>query len=171
MHILAIVAAVLGGLAVWYWRIQMLRDAGSDAIDMVGRIRGAHRRRKFSRQAEASVLGTVDDPALAAAIYLFAVAAEGEQTAKGVAKDTITRHIAAIARPDKLDETIAYAEWAARQVVDSRDCVRRFKPLWLETLQQQERAHLVAMAEDAIGPAPAPAQKLAHEALRASLAA
>lgn len=170
MHILALLGVLIGGAAVWYWRIKTMRDMGSDVIDAVGRARGAYRMHNFKRKAESSVLNSVDDPALAAAIFLFVLANE-HSGGQHLAKDEIGRQLAPIIPAGKQDEMIAYAEWAARSVLDARDCVRRFKMLWRDSLTIGEREELIDMAKAVNGltPAPTNTQKLAIEALRTAL--
>jgi hypothetical protein len=170
MHIIAIAMALLGGVAVWDWRFKALGDAGRDAIDLVGRARGAFRMRRFRKASEASILTTVDDPALAAAILLFAIA--GERPAGSEPAPQVVRfELGDIVAPDKLDETIAYAEWAARAVADPRDCVRRFTALWRDKLTADERGELLEMAAHVTGPAPATHQQVVLGALRTALIA
>lgn len=170
MHIIVLLGAIIGGIAVWYWRFKAMRDVGSDMVDAVGRVRGAYRMRSFKNKAEASVLNSVDDPALAAAIFLFALSNENSDAAH-LAKAEIARQVAAIMPAGKEDEFLAYAEWAARSVVDARDCIRRFKSLWLEHLTISERRDLIGMAEavNALTPAPTNTQTLAIEALQTAL--
>lgn len=170
MHILAILAAIAAGAAVWYWRVRAMRDAGSEIADAVWRARGAIARHNFRNKAEGSVLTSVDDPVLAAAIFLFALANESGIDDRVAAE--IRRQLSTIANPHDLDEVMAYAAWATRSVIDARDCVRRFKQLWRDNLTLNERRHLVAMAVAVRGAAPgaAAAQKLAIEMLQTALA-
>jgi hypothetical protein len=172
MHIIAIIGAIIGGIAIWYWRFKMVRDVGNDVADAVGRVRGAYRMRNFKKKAEASVLNSVDDPALAAGIFLFALANENAE-AEHLAKPEIARQLEPIVDPDKHEEYVAYAEWAARSVVDARDCIRRFKTLWREQLSLAERGHLIEIAQaiTALTPNPTNTQKLAIESLNTALGA
>lgn len=170
MHILAILGAVMAGAAIWYWRVRTMHEAGSEVVDALGRVRGAYRRYTFRKKAEDSVLATVDDPAMAAAIFLFALANEGGISDRAVAE--IRRQLSSIAAPDRLDETLAYAAWAAHSVVDSRDCIRRYKDLWRAQLTMVERQHLLSMAVAvrAVAARPDYTQKLAIDKLQAALA-
>lgn len=170
MHIIAFLGVVVGAISIWYWRYKMMRDVGSDVLDAAGRLRGAYRMHNFKRKAESSVLASVDDPALGAAIFLFALANEADGTAH-LAGPEIRRQLASIVPADKMDEFIAYAEWAAKSVVDARDCVRRFRTLWREHLTVSERGELVGMAEAvaALAPSRAHSQTLAIEALDTAL--
>ena len=170
MHILAILAAIAAGAAVWYWRVRAMRDAGSEIADAVWRARGAIARHNFWNTAVGSVVTSVDDPVLAAAIFLFALANESGIDDRVAAE--IRRQLSTIANPHDLDEVMAYAAWATRSVIDARDCVRRFKQLWRDNLTLNERRHLVAMAVAVRSAAPgaAAAQKLAIEMLQTALA-
>ena len=170
MHILGLLVAVIAGAGVWYWRYKMFRDVGGEVLDAVGRAQGALRTRNFRKKAEASVLNAVDDPALAAALFLFSLSNENA-AGEHLAEAEIRRQIEPIVPHGKLDEFIAYASWAARGVVDSRDCIRRFKPLWREHLDAAERDQLIEMAEAvvALPEQPEHSQTMAIEALRTAL--
>ena len=170
MHIIALLGVVIGAIGVWYWRYKTMRDVGGEVLDAVGRARGAYRMHNFKKKAEGSVLASVDDPALGAAIFLFALANEANGTAH-LAEAEIRRQVAAIVPAEKMDEFIAYAGWAARSVIDARDCVRRFKTLWRDTLTIGERRELIGMAEAIVALAPKRehSQTLAIEALDTAL--
>jgi hypothetical protein len=170
MHILALLGVIIGGIGVWYWRYKAMRDVGNEVIDAVGRARGAYRMHNFKKKAESSVLASVDDPALAAAIFLFALANENAAGAH-LAEAEIRRQLAPILPADKAEEMLAYAAWAARSVVDSRDCIRRFKPLWRDSLTLVEREDLTGMARAIVNLTPKPehSQRLAIEALDTAL--
>ncbi|MET3898540.1 hypothetical protein ABIB57_002489 [Devosia sp. UYZn731] len=170
MHIIAFLGVVIGAIGVWYWRFKAMRDVGSDVVDAVGRARGAYRMHNFRKKAESSVLASVDDPALGAAIFLFALANEADSAAH-LAGPEIRRQLTNIVPADKMDEFIAYAEWAAKSVIDARDCVRRFRPLWLDNLTTGERMELLDMAQAiaALTPNRTQTQTLAIEALDTAL--
>jgi hypothetical protein len=172
MHILAILGVILGGATIWYWRVKAAREVGSEVIDLIGRARGAYRMHNFRVKAEGSVLSTVDDPALAAAILLCVLANETPHAAAHLAEAEVRRQISQIAAADKLDEMMAYAAWVARGPVDASDCVRRFKNLWRANLTLVERQQLLhmAVAVRALTPRPAHGQKFAIETLEKVLA-
>lgn len=146
MHILVLLLAAIAGGATWYWRFKTMRSAADDVADAVGRLQGKYRTGKFRKQAEGSALSTIVDPALAAAIFLFVLANE-DSASMHLSEPVIRNQLTRVVSPEALDETLAYARWAARETVDARDVVRRFKPVWRERLTREERADLVAMAE------------------------
>lgn len=170
MHIVALVVAVIGGIGVWYWRFKQMKDVTDDVSNVVGKVRGRYRMNKFKKQAQGSVLASIEDPALAATIFLFALANEDEASLH-LTEAEIHNQISRIVPEADLDETISYARWAAREVVDPRDIVRRFKPLWREKLTREERIQLVGMAEAVaeLGAGDEHNQKLSITTLRMAL--
>ena len=52
MPLLGLLATIAVGVAVWYWRLKMLREAGSEVIDSVERMRGAYKRKQFRKKVE-----------------------------------------------------------------------------------------------------------------------
>lgn len=150
MHIVVLLGTILGGISIWYWRYRQAKEMGSELLDTVGRVRGAYNRHSFRKKAEASPLSSIEDPALAAAIFLSALANE-RSDARHLSEPAIRGEIGRIVPVGDLDEVLAYAQWAARDVHDARDVVRRFMPLWRQKLTREERADLVAMAETVAG--------------------
>jgi uncharacterized tellurite resistance protein B-like protein len=169
MAIIGIILAALAGIGVWYYRVKMLGEMGSDIADLAGRARGAYRMNRFKKQADAATLNAVDDPALAAAIFLYALANE-DKASLFKSEPEIRRVMTPVVR-NELDELLGYAQWAAREVLDPRDLVRRFKPLWREHLTVTERQQFVGMAETVLSQsaAPEPAQLQIIDMLRGAL--
>jgi predicted nucleic acid-binding protein len=170
MHVLALLGVVIGGVGIWYWRFKMMREMGGEIADVVGRVRGHIRTGNFRKKAEGSPLSSVEDPALAAAIFLYALANEHDETLH-LSEPAIRSEIGRIVPAADLEEILSYAQWAARDVADARDVVRRFKPLWRQRLTREERADLVSMAESIIGLGTAEHhnQKLSFITLRTAL--
>ena len=170
MPILGLLLAVLAAAGVWYYRIRILRDLGNDLADLAGRAQGAYRRRKFRQQSEGAALATIDNPALAAAVLFYALAKEDPKTLHK-SEVTIREQLAPIVAAGDLDELLSYAEWVARDVIDPRDLVRRFKSLWREKLTPGERQQLLGMAEAVAAHAAARASgpRLTVDALRTAL--
>lgn len=170
MHMLAILVALVVGAGVWYWRFGAVKELTDDVGDAVGRIRGQYRMSQFRKQAQGSALTKVSDPALAAAIFFFALANE-DDVSLHLSEPVIGDQISRIVPDEERDEIMAYARWAAGEVVDARDVVRRFKPLWREKLTREERASLVTMAEAvaSVGSGADHNQKLSIASLRMAL--
>ena len=45
MPIIGFLVLVISGAAIWYWRLKMVHEAGSEIIDSITSMRGAFRRR------------------------------------------------------------------------------------------------------------------------------
>lgn len=170
MHIIGLVVAAIAAAGIWYWRFKAAKEVVDDVGGIVGRVQGRMRMNAFKKKAEGSVLAAIDDPALAATVFLFALANE-EPGSLHHSEPEIREQAARIVPAAELDEVLSYAQWAARDITDPRDVVRRFKPLWREKLTREERAELVAMAEAVAGHGEADDhnQKLSIVTLRTAL--
>lgn len=170
MHVVAVILGVIAVAGIWYWRLRAAKEVVDEVGAAVGRVQGRIRMANFKKKAEASVLSSIEDPALAASVFLYALANENRDTLHA-AERNIREDIGRIVPAADLDEMLSYAEWAARDVVDARDVVRRFKTLWREKLTREERAELVRMAETiaSLGDGDDHNQKLSVVTLRAAL--
>jgi hypothetical protein len=150
MAVIGIIVAILGGIAVWWWRVQMMRDAAGSVIDVAGKARGMISRARFKQRAGSSVLAGVDSPGMAAATLVYSVMSLKRPV--GITdEDKIDAMLETVCRmPDKeRADAMAFAAWAAGQVVDTNEIVRRFLPLWQEALDTPQRQELVNMALEA----------------------
>jgi len=144
MPILVLLAGAIVGAVVWYFRMRGPAAVG-DVIDVAGSAKGAYNRRKFRKKVEASTLASIDDPALAAAVYLVSLAETGpglgprEEEAIG----TWLREVAQYRDPA---EALIFAKWASREVVDVNEVIRRLAPLWRERLTPAQTQDLIAGA-------------------------
>lgn len=147
MAILAIVMGVVGAIGVWWWRAQQVKGAADSIVDAAGKARGMVNRARFKHQTGQSVLAGVDSPGMAAATLLYSLASlrrpmalADEQKIEGLL-ETVCR----MNRQDR-EDAMAFAAWASGQVADTSDIVRRFLPMWKETLEDGPRRELVGMA-------------------------
>jgi uncharacterized tellurite resistance protein B-like protein len=147
MTIVAIIMAVIGGIGVWWWRAQQVKGAAEGVMDAAGKARGMINRARFRQKAGQAVLAGVDSPGMAAATLMYSLAAQrGLVPEEDVEK--IEGLLASICRmgKDDIDDAMAFAAWAADQVADTSEVVRRFLPLWSNGLANAERVELVGMA-------------------------
>ena len=70
---------------------------------------------------------------------------------KDLAKELIARRMKGIIADKDVEEVIIFADWAAKTVVNPEDPIRRFRDLWLEHLNIDERQELIGIAEDVAG--------------------
>ena len=125
MHILLALLGIAAAGAFWWYRLKMMNDAAGEVVDAVGRVRGNLRRKKIRQHNELSPLTAIDDPVVAAATLLVAIASD--DAALGPNRESAARaEIALIADPAKLEEAIVYAKWASGQIDDAGTVIDNF---------------------------------------------
>lgn len=174
MAVLGVILAIIGGIGFWWWRVQQVRGAAENVIDLAGKARGMVSRARFKHRAGSSVLSGVDNPGMAAATLLYSLMAlkrplvlADEDKIDGVLETTCR-----MAKKDR-EDAMAFAAWASGQVADTSEIVRRFTPLWTSSLEQPQRQELVEMALAAaeLGGPPTDAQALVVRRLSEALLA
>ncbi len=172
--VLGIIVAVIGGIAYWWWRAQMVKGAAESVIDVAGKARGMVSRARFRHRAGTSVLAGVDTPGMAAATLLYSLMALKRPVILSD-EDKIEGMLQATCRMGKqeCEDAMAFAAWASGQVADTNEIVRRFMPLWQDALKAPERQELVEMALTAaeLGGPPTDAQSVAIRRLSEGLLA
>lgn len=78
---IALVGAIVGGVALWWWRAQQPKGAADNVIDIAGKARGMSSRARFRQRAGRSVLAGVGSPGMAAATLLHSLAAQRQPMA------------------------------------------------------------------------------------------
>ena len=161
MPVIGLILAIVGGIAFWWWRIQMLKGAADSALDVAGKARGMISRARFRHKAGTSVLAGVDSPGMAAATLLYSLIKL--KAPVGLSdEDKIDGMLETTCRMNKKDreDAMAFAGWASNQVADTNEIVRRFMPLWDKSLRGDHRKELVDMALSAaeLGGPPTDAQ-------------
>jgi uncharacterized tellurite resistance protein B-like protein len=145
MHVLLAVLGVLGAAAFWWYRLKFIGDAAGEIVDAAGWARGAFRRRKFKKRADAATLDSIADPRTAAAVFLVAMAtADGPLTAREEA--AIRDAMMGVLAIEKPDEEMIFARWAAADVADLNSLVTRFSKVWNARLEPRERRQLYELA-------------------------
>jgi hypothetical protein len=172
MGVVALVVAIVGGIAFWWWRIQMMRDAAGTVIDAAGKAKGMISRARFRHRAGTSVLAGVDSPGMAAATLLYSLMSLKRPVGLSD-QDKIDHLLDTVCRMNKQEreDAMAFAAWASGQVADTNEIIRRFLPLWQSSLQGENRRELVDMALEAaeLGGPPTDAQSVAVKRLSEGL--
>lgn len=172
MHILAALVGIIGAVGVFLWRLNSAAEAAKGLAESADGIRGQLRRRQWAKKAEADPLKLVDDPRVAAAAMLIALAqsdgaiTEAEQNAilTGIAESfDIDAKLAA--------ELFAHARWTVRDVLDLDTCFRKLAPIILKTCGTREIEQLLDMANAVAraGGTPGDVERLAIERLQRTL--
>ncbi|HXV31419.1 MAG TPA: hypothetical protein VD840_13900 [Sinorhizobium sp.] len=152
MHIILAVFGVLGMAAFWWYRLKVMREAAGEVADAVDRVRGNLRRRKLRKKAALSPITAIDDPVIAAATVIMAIAAEDIAVSDEL-EARIRAEIGAIAASEKQgDEAVAYAKWATNQVADVAAVIDKATQWLKPRLDEREKEQLVAMVLSATLP-------------------
>jgi hypothetical protein len=152
------ILAILGGAAFWWWRLKMIGDAANEVSDVAGRAWGKYKRHKFRKKVEDSPLQSIEDPATAAVVMMYAMAKEaGPLTDKVEA--AIRREVSGAMKIGDADELITFGKWAASHATDAGNVILRYVKLWNGALNADERRDFADMVERvaaAAGPLDAP---------------
>lgn len=118
MHIVLMILGVLAAGGFWWYRMRAASDAANEVIDMAGRVRGSIRRKRIRKQNEMSPLTAINDPVVAAATLITALATD--DVALSVEREAATRDwLGEIATDAAADEAMIYGKWAAAQIDDA----------------------------------------------------
>lgn len=145
MAILGFIVAAISAIAVWYWRIRVLRDMARDAGELAGDVRSGFRRYGFQRQSGLHPTASVTDPRLGAVAMMAAIT-----RLDGALTETQLTTLAQMAQEAfevdarEADDMLAYGRWLCDQSHDPDDAVRRLTPLLRD--RASRTAHLDLMA-------------------------
>jgi uncharacterized tellurite resistance protein B-like protein len=119
MHIVGLLLAALAGVGVLLWRLNAAADAANELADKAGDVRGFFRRRKWQQKLLSDPLSSVEDPRLAAAAMMVALAQnDGALTEReqGLICEEIAERFDC--KPPQNEDMLAQARWI---VSDQRD--------------------------------------------------
>lgn len=130
MHILGILLGLVGVIAVWYYRIKVLREAAQDGRKALETVANLPRKMRFRHRSSKAGLEVVDDPREAATILMLEVAqARGTLTAK---QETAIRaeimHHFDLTEADA-EELLTQAGWLSRNAGASHVVIARMTDL------------------------------------------
>jgi hypothetical protein len=149
MHVLVAIFGILAAAAFWWYRAKYISDAASEVADAVGKARGAYRRNAMRKKAAVAPVTAIDDPVVAAATVIMAIAAEDAAVTPEIearVRDTVSK----IADSKKLDEAVIYAKWASDQIADVNTVIDKAADFLSGRLNETEKEELIAMTEAAM---------------------
>jgi uncharacterized tellurite resistance protein B-like protein len=169
MHIIAILGAVIGAVALILFRMQQAAHAARDIADAADDARGLFRRWGWRRRQLKHPLDAVDDAREAAAAMMVAAAqSDGSITERERAAITAEMVKRFGATQGQAEELFARARWAVQDRTDAGEVFRRLTPLILRTCGETERSDLIEML-NAVASADGRADEvLAHDIIRFS---
>jgi hypothetical protein len=163
MHILGLIFTILMGIAVWWWRLRMLKRLGDNVIDAAGRFQGARRRRRNVAATGRSPIEAIDNPVTAAACLIRLLVGE---TTWPNAQGRVQAKLAELSSFPMAQEAVTYADWLGRQEIEKRRSIERLTQRLRDWLTLEERQDLVALISDAAASGPAGVQaRASREAL------
>lgn len=151
MPLLALIIALIIGVAIWWWRAQQGKRAADSRTDAADKARDMVSRGRFQHRAGLSVLAGVDTPGMAAATLIYSLMSlRGPVVPADEDKIEAMLETTCQMNRQQCADAMAFAAWASGQVPDTSEIIRRFIPLWANALEPAQRQELVDMALQAV---------------------
>ncbi len=147
MHIVLAVLSLAVAASFWWYRLKHMRDAASEVMDIAGRARGAYRMKRIRSKASLSPLTAIDDPVIAAATVIYAIASEDVSPNDEERLAMLKTVLSEISSVSKAEEAAAYAKWAVGEIVEVGTVIRKLGPFLAARLNRSEKADLLNMLE------------------------
>lgn len=148
MHILLGALVVIGVVVYWIYRARMAADATREVIDVADDVRAAVRRFGYRRQAGKHPADLVDDPRLAAAGILAAIAKmDGSLTDAQINALRVEARATFRVDQQEADEIAAYGRWLSDQSNTPDDTIRRLSSVIRREAPADAHRDVVTMAE------------------------
>jgi uncharacterized tellurite resistance protein B-like protein len=148
MHIIAILGAVLGAVALILFRMQQAAHAARDIADAADEARGLFRRWGWRRKQLRHPLDAVEDAREAAAAMMVAAAqSDGSLTERERAAimAEMRRRFGATER--QAEELFARVRWLVQDRTDAGEVFRRLTPVVLRACGPTERSDVIDMLQ------------------------
>lgn len=149
MHIVLAVVGLIGAAAFWWYRLKYMSEAANEAVDAVGRVQSHFRRGKLRKKSALAPISAIDDPVIAAATIMAAIAAEDTVLSPDL-EAGVRQQLLTIESAEKVDEAIVYANWASSQVADVTHVIDIAGKFLATRLDDNEKQELVDMVADAV---------------------
>lgn len=170
MHIVIAALTVIGVVAVWIWRARAAAQASRDIVEAADDVRAVIRRHGFQRKSGRHPAETVEDPRLAAAGMMAAMARlDGALTEKQINALRVECRASFRVSQVEADEIAAYGRWLADQSKDPDDSLRRLGRVLRAIAPREAQEDMIAMltrVASAEGGAPSDVQAAAIERVR-----
>lgn len=173
MHVLIGLIAIIGAVAFWLWRVRAAAEASNEIVDAASDARAALRRYGYRRKAGQHPTESVDDPRLAAAAILAAVAKmDGDLTADQFNALRVECRASFRVDQGEADDMAAYGRWLADQCKSPDDAIRRLAKIVRDRAPKEAHGDMIRMMERVAsvqGGAPSSLQKDAIEMVKRTL--
>jgi uncharacterized tellurite resistance protein B-like protein len=148
MHIILGILGALSVAMIWYWRLKTAREAAGELAGAADDVRLAIRRFGYLRKHKTHPADCVEDPRLAAAGIVAAIAAMDAPLSQAEI-DRLTAEAGAIfgVTPAEAVDIAAFGRWVAGQCNTPEDAVRRLVKRLRATAGIEAGPDLIAMIE------------------------
>ena len=148
MHILLGILGVISVVALWYWRIKAAGEAAGELAGAASDVRLAIRRFGYMRKHKSHPADCVDDPRLAAAGIVAAVAGMDAPLSQAEI-DRLTAEAGTVfgADPAEAVDIATFGRWIAGQCNSPEEAVRRLVRVVQARAGAEAGPDLVAMVE------------------------
>lgn len=149
MHILLGLLALIGALAMWYWRLKIAREAAGEALDAADSLRATVRRLMYKRKHDVHPADSVDDPRLAASGIAVAVATMDAPISQSEieALTQSAQRTFDVSHREALD-IVSFGRWIADQCNTHGEAVRRLSRVVARTAGPEAGPDLIQMIRD-----------------------
>lgn len=126
MHILLGLVGLISAAIFWYWRAKQAREAAGDLVGAANDVRLAAKRFAYHRRTNVHPADAVDDPRLAAAGIVAAIASmDGPLTQSEITEMTVEARRVFNADAAEADDITAFGRWIAGQCNTPAEASRR----------------------------------------------
>jgi len=142
---LLFILSILGGAAIWYYRIKRISEAGAEIADAVSTARGKYRRGKMRKQAAESPVAAIDSPIVAAATLLRLLIKSDTLAAQQ--QLVLQKLLEEIASQEMIDEAMIYSDWVYSQGHATGRSIDLICEQLHDWLDEEERIELITMID------------------------
>lgn len=148
MHVILGILGVLSAVALWYWRFKAAQDAAGEVANAANDARLAIRRFGYMRRHKAHPADCVEDPRLAAAGIVAAIAGMDAPLSQAEI-DRLTAEAGAVFGVDAAEavDIAAFGRWIAGQCNSPEEAVRRLVKVVRDKAGAEAGPDLLAMVD------------------------
>ncbi|WP_419902301.1 TerB family tellurite resistance protein [Kiloniella sp.] len=146
MHILLGIVAVLGGIAIFIWRVRTAAAAAKDIVEAADDIRSAARRFGHNRKTKVNPLDAIEDSRVAAAAVMAAFARmDGDYTREQLLAIKEECQSVFGASEKEAVEIAGQSRWLMEQSANLDDAIRKLSRILRRGLEADEKKQLLSM--------------------------
>ena len=144
MHILSLLFSAMVFASVWYFRARAAKRAADTLYDVAGHLKDKLNRKRLLNKLDASSIGAIGDPRVAAAVIAVAIASD-EGTMSANTTSVLIEQLGTVTGLADPESEVVFAEWAIKDIADIHSLNERLFPTFMENLSAEQRKELVDM--------------------------